>query len=90
MFAFLTSWIKFQPQILITNSFLICLSGFALEEGIHINADNIQELDVIAEELENMNGLVFYLVCHVFVILTDCFKTKYKSYFALLPAVTSD
>lgn len=28
---------------------------FALEKGIHINADNFQELDVISEELKNIN-----------------------------------
>jgi hypothetical protein len=29
-----------------------------LEKGIHINADNFQEIDVIAEELKIMNWLV--------------------------------
>ena len=39
-------------------TYIVSLSGFALEKGIHINADNFQELDVIAEELENTNWYV--------------------------------
>lgn len=31
------------------------LLEFALEKGIHINADNFQEIDVIAEELKALD-----------------------------------
>lgn len=48
---------------------IIVHPGFALEKGIHINADNFCEIDVIAEELNRMNWLVATYRCSVFLII---------------------